>query len=138
MSNFIPPKRKLKLMRMNIRMPRINIYVCEYACETVAVDVDKGVAPWQIRCKATGKRKICDENGQCTGTARASNYPTDFEFAYVNKIKWELGLPTAEEIEAMVKENPASEKAIREYCNGERLLLRPRSDKPMLYHEVGK
>lgn len=128
----------MKLVKVHMKMPRLNIYVCEHGCETIAVDVDKGFAPPTIRCRnirAIFSSKT-DSKGQCKGTAYTAHYPKDYAFDYIHKIKWELGIPSEKEIKEMIRDRPGAEKAIREYCDGTRLLLRPRNPKtPMLFHE---
>jgi hypothetical protein len=66
---------------MNERHPRINIYLCEFGCHTVTVDVAHGVTPFFIKCKAKPRpdrpiaAKHLGEDGECVGLAKSSMYP---------------------------------------------------------------
>lgn len=61
---------------------RINVYVCEYGCHTVTVDVDKGVTPMLIPCqrRSTPERPIAPsclgKDGKCSGQATSCGYPS--------------------------------------------------------------
>jgi hypothetical protein len=137
MSKFIPPKNNIAYI---IRKPRLNIWVCEHGCETVAVDVAIGVAPFFIRCKNHPKiiRHTTDSDGQCTGRAQSTMYPKDYAFNYVENIHWEMDLPSEQDIKEMISHNPETEKQIREYCNGTNLVMKPRSKKAMIFYGSDK
>ena len=43
---------------------KINVYVCQKCGGlTVTVDVDEGVTPFMLGCRATGKESDCDGDG---------------------------------------------------------------------------
>ena len=124
-------------MKVFIRIPRVNIWVCEHECETITVDVAEGISPTQVRCKQHPKKinpKHLDENGQCKGKAISANYPTDYALDYLENIKYEMDLPTPEDITAMIKEAPHLEEQIKKYFDGTKLVMKPRTKKPMLFH----
>jgi len=62
-------------------LPRENVYRCEYGCNTVTVDVDRGVTPFMIKCKSVSRPgrplmpSLTGPDGECVGTAHSSFYP---------------------------------------------------------------
>lgn len=63
------------------KLPRINAYGCQYGCNTVTVDVDKGVTPFMIKCKAKSRPdrplrpELTGADGECIGAAQSCFYP---------------------------------------------------------------
>ncbi len=120
--------------------PRINVYECEYGCQTVTVDVDHGVTPFMIGCKGRSvperriEAKYLNEAGYCIGTGKSHMYPKGPMPPHIKPPKWEWALPTLAEIDAIVAENPEYEGAVRTYYDGSHLHLRPRTDREPLYH----
>jgi hypothetical protein len=102
-----------------MKLPRINVYACQFGCKTVTVDVDVGVTPMFIQCrrKSTEDRPIkpefLDEHGYCIGTASSCMYPKTPKPAHIKDPEWEWYLPEGE---------------------ASALLLRPRTDKEPIYH----
>jgi hypothetical protein len=118
------------------KLPRVNVYLCEYNCHTVTVDVDKGTTPFMIGCRArsTKERPIgkwaLDEDGFCKGTAKSNFYPKLPMPPWIKPPAWEWYKPTQEEYDKL----PAKEKDDNHFAKGG-LFLRPRTDKAALYHE---
>lgn len=61
---------------------RMNVYICEYGCHNVTVDVDKGVTPFMIPCQfASRPDRPADpakmKNGKCIGVAKSAMYPKE-------------------------------------------------------------
>ena len=59
---------------------RINLYLCEYGCHNITVDVDEGVTPFMIGCEFRGREDrhlnpLKSKNGKCIGLAKSSFYP---------------------------------------------------------------
>jgi len=123
------------------KLPRINVYKCQYSCLNVTVDVDKGVTPFMIKCRSKPrsdrpiKKKYLDEDGECIGQANSSFYPKTEKPPHIGEPTHEWYLPNKEEIEKWCKERPKDAVAIIEYYDGSRLSLRQRTDKEVLYHE---
>ncbi len=123
------------------RIPRVNMYVCQYGCRTITVDVDHGVTPFAIKCrrKPTEERpideKYLDKKGECSGEAHSNFYPTKGlpTFVYCTH---EWYMPSEEEIEAWVKKHPDSERVIRDEFKSGILLLRARTEREPVYHCV--
>lgn len=116
------------------KLPRYNLYTCEYNCQNITVDVDKGTTPFMIKCKRkpTIARPIgttfLDENGECKGTARSNFYPTEgVPENIVATHEWFK--PNYLELEHF--HSPQE----REHVENGGLILRERTDKEPLYHE---
>jgi len=77
---------------------RINVYTCpECNGRTVAVDVDKGVTPMFLGCRASGQK------GDCGGMAVSAMYQIVPELTPTPA--WEWYKPSKEEIAAMPKDH---------------------------------
>ena len=127
-----------------MKLPRYNAYQCEYGCLMITVDVDKGVTPFEIKCRTTArpdrplKKELTDENGECIGRARSSFYPKSPLPRHYPKVQWEWCLPTEEEIKNEItkwSKKGATEKDVRDWYDGTHLMLRPRTTKAPLYHD---
>lgn len=116
-----------------MREPKLNIYVCEFGCHNVTVDVDRGVTPFMIRCEFRGKpgRPLnlkYAENGRCIGTAQSCFYPRGTKPTHIGEPTHEWYRP--EEAELAKLSEPE-----REHVAQGGLLLRPRTGKEPIYHE---
>lgn len=117
------------------KLPRINVYVCEYNCNNVTVDVDHGVTPFMIKCrrKSTPQRPIAqkylDENGECIGTARSCFYPMEPKPAHIPD-------PTHEWFKPDTFEGLHPDEIDHVKRGG--LLLRERTDREPIFHEEPK
>lgn len=127
-----------------MKLPRYNAYQCEFGCLIVTVDVDKGVTPFEIKCrrKPTKDRPIAkkylDSDGECIGRARSSFYPKRELPKHYPPVEWEWCLPSEEEIVQEIKKwktKGACEQDVRDWYNGEALMLRPRTDREPIYHD---
>lgn len=75
---------------------RINVYTCpECKGFTTTIDVDEGVTPATLNCRASGKE------GDCKGMAMSSMYPKGPRPAHIPAPAWEWYKPSKEEIAAM-------------------------------------
>ena len=78
---------------------RVNVYTCpECSGHTVTIDVDEGVTPMFLGCRASG------EEGDCKGSAQSAGYPKGPRPAHIPAPAWEWYKPSKEEIAAMPKE----------------------------------
>lgn len=70
-------------------MSRENVYTCP-KCRgyTVTVDVDEGVTPFLLDCRASGREADCD------GMARSAMYPQGPRPAHIPEPAWEWFKPT--------------------------------------------
>lgn len=120
---------------MNKKLPRINCYRCEFHCNTLTVDVDRGVTPFMIQCRSRSRpdrpiaAKHLDNEGFCKGTATSSFYPKSPPPAHWPAPAWEWYLPSPEEILAM------PEVEAEYYRDGKHLKLRPRTMAEPIYHD---
>jgi hypothetical protein len=74
------------------QLPRENVYTCEKCARfTVTVDVDEGVTPFMLKCRASGKE------GDCDGTAYSACYPTNPRPSWMPAPAWEWFKPTGSE-----------------------------------------
>lgn len=93
---------------------RINVYTCGI-CKgrTVTVDLDEGVTPFLLGCRATGKE------GDCTGTAQSAMYrvPADSPPA-----DWEWYRPDDVELARIKKRS----RSLAEHVEHGGLVIRPR------------
>jgi|HubBroStandDraft_2_1064218.scaffolds.fasta_scaffold74636_4 hypothetical protein len=77
-------------------MNRENVYTCEKCGGyTVTVDIDEGVTPFMLKCRASGKE------GDCEGVALSAMYPKGPRPAHIPEPSWEWYKPSAKEIAAM-------------------------------------
>lgn len=117
-----------------MKLPRLNVYVCEYHCHTVTVDVDHGVTPFMIKCRAKSrpdrplKPRLTGPDGECIGTAQSSFYPKVPKPPWIKDPEWEWYKPAAEEI-------PKLGRGERDHVEQGGLLMRPRTDAEPIYHE---
>lgn len=117
------------------KLPKLNVYVCEYGCYTVTVDVDEGVTPFLIKCRKRStldrpiEAKYLGKDGECVGTARSSLYPRKPKPAHIPD-------PTHEWYK------PESTKGLddfeRDHVQNGGLLLRRRTHREPVYHEEGE
>lgn len=116
-------------------LPRINVYRCEYGCNTVTIDVDDGVTPFMIGCRSrsTPERpiedKYLDADGFCTGSATSCFYPKTPLPSYFPQPKWEWFKPTESDLRGMTKREADHYRA----HPGE-LALRPRTNAEPMFH----
>jgi hypothetical protein len=103
--------------------PRVNVYTCRKCRkETWTVDVDEGVTPFMLGCRAT---KGCD------GMAESSFYP-GWAGAFLHRVKWEWYKPTEEEAKQQERQYPGS---LHHWEQGG-LSIRPRTDAEPVRHEA--
>lgn len=75
---------------------RKNIYRCrECGGHTITIDVDDGVTPFMIRCRATGRE------GDCNGMAASTMYRVPFD---TPEAAWEWFKPEGSEYRKLSKE----------------------------------
>lgn len=126
------------------KLPRYNAYQCEYGCLMITVDVDRGVTPFEIKCRTKARpdrplnAKYTGDDGECIGRARSSFYPKAQLPSHYPKPQWEWCLPSEDEIKneiARWTKRGASEKDVRDWYSGEHLMLRARSNKEPIYHD---
>lgn len=112
--------------------PRINVYVCEYNCLTVTVDVDEGVTPFMIKCRRRSTKErplnpaLTGADGECKGTARSSFYPKGPKPRHIGDPTHEWYKPDSL--------HGLSAAEIQHVRQGG-LLLRPRTDRLPVYHK---
>lgn len=105
-------------------IPRENGYLCPVCKKaTITVDVDEGVTPMFLGCRATEG---------CEGLAQSIMYPKEPRPAGTPAPAWEWYKPTRAEVEATEAEYPGS---IQHWENGG-LFLRPRTDREPVYHKL--
>lgn len=116
------------------KLPRYNVYVCEYGCHTITVDVDKGTTPFMIKCASKPRpnrpiaKKYLGEDGECIGTAKSTFYPTKgVPDNVVATHEWYK--PNYLELQHFHSPDE------REHVERGGLLMRPRTDKEPIYHE---
>lgn len=93
---------------------RLNVYTCRICSgRTVTVDVDEGVTPFMLGCRASG------QEGDCTGTAESAMYrvPEDAPPA-----DWEWYRPDDAELARIKKRS----RSLFEHVQHGGLVLRPR------------
>jgi hypothetical protein len=121
---------------MKPKQPRINVYRCQYGCNTSTVDVDIGVTPFSIKCRSRSRPgrpldpKLTGPDGECVGTGNSSFYPKGPRPPWIRDPEWEWYKPTEEDLSKM------SKREADHYRNhtGE-LALRPRTKKEPIYHD---
>lgn len=105
-------------------LPRENAYVCAKCCKpTVTVDVDEGVTPMFIGCRATEG---------CDGMAQSMMYPKHDRPAHIPAPTFEWYKPTEAEAAEADKEYPGS----LEHWKQGGLFMRPRTDATPVYHSL--
>jgi len=113
---------------------RMNVYVCEYGCHNVTVDVAKGVTPFMIKCERTAdKDRPLDpkksKDGVCVGTANSCMYPQSLPHGAPYPVpKHEWYRPDLEEF--MGLSDPE-----KDHVKQGGLLLRKRTDAKPLFHK---
>lgn len=119
------------------KLARINVYTCEFGCHTVTVDVDEGVTPFMISCRAKSRPdrpiepKYLDKDGYCIGTAYSAFYPEEPPPPYIlNKLAWEWYKPTESDFAKMSKREADHYRA-----HPHELALRERTTAPMRCHK---
>lgn len=127
-----------------MKNPKINIYLCEYNCHTVTVDVDKGVTPFMIKCRAKSrpdrplKPALTGKDGECIGNAKSCFYPKGPKPPHIQEPTHEWRIPTESELKKIVEEgllNGVSKSQTMDYFKNGALALFPRSEREPVYHE---
>jgi len=114
------------------KIPLENVYVCEYGCLNVTVDVDVGVTPFMIKCvrRSTPERPLIPNltgpDGECIGTATSALYPMAARPPHLQEPTHEWYKP--EDLAILPPEEAAHVKQ-----GG--LLMRPRTKAEPLYHK---
>lgn len=68
---------------------RVNVYVCPVcAGYTVTIDIHRGVTPFMLGCRASGRP------GDCGGMAESSFYPKGTQPAHIPPPSWEWYTPS--------------------------------------------
>ena len=81
-----------------------NVYTCpECGGLTVTVDIDVGVTPFLLGCRASGRE------GDCGGLAESAFYPAGKRPSHIPEPVWEWYRPTDAEVEKM---SPAMQEHI--------------------------
>lgn len=105
-------------------LPRENGYICAKCRKpTMTVDVDEGVTPMFLGCRATEG---------CDGMAQSMMYPKGERPKHLPAPAFEWYKPTRKEVEATEAEYPGS---IQHWEQGG-LFLRPRTDAEPVYHKL--
>lgn len=116
---------------MSTGYPRINVYRCEYGCNTSTVDVDDGVTPFMIQCRSRARPdrpldpKYTGPDGFCIGTAQSSFYPKGPKPPHIRDPEWEWYKPTTTE---------GLSDGERAHVERGGLLLRGRTDRAPIFH----
>lgn len=114
---------------------RMNLYMCQYGCHNVTVDVDEGVTPFMIDCEFRGRpdrplNPNYAKDGRCVGVAKSTFYPQQLPpGAPYPKPTHEWYRPSKEELSML-------SLAEIEHVNNGGLLLRKRTNAEMLLHKV--
>ena len=75
---------------------RENVYICEFCGGfTTTIDVDEGVTPMFLDCRASGK------TGNCPGMAVSQMYPEGRRPGHIPPPTFEWYRPSPEEVEKM-------------------------------------
>lgn len=106
----------------HIKFPRENVYTCtKCGGYTVTVDVDDGITPFILRCRASGKE------GECNGRAYSSCYPNGPRPAKIPPPAWEWFKPIGSEYNKLSRD-------MKEHVDKGGLDLRKRTDALPMYH----
>lgn len=99
--------------------PRINVYTCP-KCKghTVTVDVDHGVTPFLLRCRATN---------DCSGMAQSAMYPRGPKPSWIPDPQWEWFKPTGPDYENL-------SAPMKEYVDDGGLNIRKRTNASPVLH----
>jgi hypothetical protein len=93
-----------------------NVYTCgKCGGMTVTIDLDEGVTPFMIDCRAAGKE------GDCDGMARSACYPSGPRPSYVPAPAWEWYKPGPDELK---KVSPG----LKDHAKRGGLFIRPRTE----------
>lgn len=96
---------------------RENVYTCQKCGGmTVTVDIDEGVTPFMLNCRASGKE------GDCDGGAYSAFYPEGPRPAHIPSPAWEWYKPDVLELA-----NTSHE--MRDHANRGGLFIRKRGEK---------
>jgi hypothetical protein len=120
-----------------VKEPKINVYRCQYGCNTVTVDVDEGVTPFMIKCRAKSRPdrplrpELTGPNGECVGTAQSNMYPRGPRPSWIGEPTHEWYLPTIKEAKKLNRKYPG----MLEHVEQGGLNLRARTDREPVYHE---
>jgi hypothetical protein len=97
-----------------------NVYTCDKCGGmTVTVDVDEGVTPFTLICRASGRE------GDCDGRAYSSMYPNGPRPPHIPEPSWEWYRPDAEEMKFL-------SGAMREHVERGGLEIRRREGSPVV------
>jgi len=114
---------------MTHRLPRENVYICETcAGHTVTVDVDEGVTPFMIQCRAKDLSTDIAIIPGCKGMAYSEMYPKGPRPEHISPPKWEWYKPTPDEFEKLSEE-------MKNHIYRGGLNIRSRTDKEPFYHK---
>ena len=112
---------------------RMNLYICEYGCHNVTVDVDKGVTPFMIPCQFKGRPerpadpKKLGKDGKCVGLAKSCMYPKVIDSRY------DYPVPTHEWYRPCLSEYVNLSNEEKEHVRNGGLLMRERTErKPLI------
>lgn len=117
-----------------MELPRINVYRCEYGCNTVTVDVDDGVTPFMIKCKAKTRPDrpllpgLTGPDGECIGTAQSCFYPG-------GPTPLHIGEPTHEWFKPTMTEIGGLSAGEQDHVKGGGLLLRERTKREPVFYD---
>lgn len=112
---------------------RLNVYRCEYGCNTVTVDVAEGVTPFFIKCRAKPRPgrpllpELTGDDGECIGQAQSCMYPR-------GPVPPWIGEPTHEWYKPEVSDD--MDDATREHIERGGLLLRERTEATPIKHSA--
>ena len=113
---------------MSELLPRENVYTCQKCGRyTVTVDVDEGVTPFMIQCRA--------QDGpprRCTGMAHSNFYPKGPRPKHIGPPQWEFYKPTDAELRVKYKGDLLEQ--MREHVSKGGLDLRRRTKKTPVMH----
>ncbi len=97
---------------------RENVYVCrECGGHTVTIDIDEGVTPFLLGCRASGRE------GDCKGKAESAFYPKGPRPAHIPAPSWEWYKPAPDEYKWL-------SGPIKDHVDQGGLLIRKRSQAP--------
>jgi hypothetical protein len=106
-----------------MKLPRENCYTCgQCGYVTVTVDVDYGVTPFMISCKASEK---------CQGSALSGMYPKAPRPDHFPAPTYEWYKPSKSEMNRLELQSPAT----WDHAKQGGLLLRKRTDREPVYHK---
>lgn len=128
---------------MENKLPRINAYQCEYGCVITTVDVDHGVTPFSIKCRAKARPdrplnpKLVDKHGECKGMANSCFYPKSPLPKNLRSPEWQWEKQSESTFAYAAKRYGVSIEEIKGSYRDQpnQLILVPRDGKAPVYHE---